>query len=142
MERPRAMQELEKVIQRGHKVLWSRSNNEPQYDHLTQKDLEELTKAVQEAEKWIESARQAFRDQKPYSPPKIKVADIQNQIKTTESRINPIINKKKPAPEPAKQPTPNDQAADQQQQPNAAGNNQGGNNGGKPGESPESMDVE
>ncbi|CAG7718634.1 unnamed protein product [Allacma fusca] len=133
LERPRAIQELERVIQKGHKVIWSRQNGEATYDHLEPKEIDELTKAIQEAEKMLESARLALRDHKKHLAPKVKVADIQNLIKQTESRFSPIIYKKKPVVEPPK-PTPANEAE--------VNTSSQTNNGGKQAESPESMDVE
>ncbi|CAD6190329.1 unnamed protein product [Caenorhabditis auriculariae] len=109
-----AFDDFDQVIARGRKAYEDYVAGGELYAHLDSKDMEKVINAIEDKKKWLDDARHRQERLAKTEAPVIFVEEINQQRSAFENIINPILNKKKPAP--PKQEAPKKEAPQQQQQ--------------------------
>ncbi|CAL8082052.1 unnamed protein product [Orchesella dallaii] len=142
-DRPRAMKEVEISLQLARKVVDLYNAKDSKYDHIDQKEMDKVLKAIQESEAWLEQCRQKFHHNfQPYMPVPIKCKEIVEQRRVLEGKINPILNTPKPKVEPPKEEPKPTKKEDSKSKKNATEGSTTNNSEANHTPDPQAMDVE
>ncbi|CAL8104143.1 unnamed protein product [Orchesella dallaii] len=130
-ERPQAMKQIEISLQITRKILDAYNAKDPNYEHIDQKEMDKVVKALHETEAWLDECRQKFNNYQPYMPLPIKCKEILEQRKIFENKVTKILNTPKPKAEPPKEApkSPNNDGAKTKNpvEVSASDNNEGNN---------------
>ncbi|XP_029641449.1 heat shock 70 kDa protein 4-like [Octopus sinensis] len=104
VERPAAFQSLGSVLQQIRKFLDLYAKKDEQYSHISDQDVNTVTKALKEKSEWFEKSQNQQNQRSLFEDPIVTCSEINSQQQSLESTCMPIINK--PKPEPKKEPPP------------------------------------
>ncbi|ODN05638.1 Heat shock 70 kDa protein 4L [Orchesella cincta] len=142
-DRPRAFKEVEVTLQLARKQVDLYNSKDAKYDHIEQKEIDKVVKAIQESETWLEQTRQKFhQNYQPYMPVPVKCKEILEQRRVLESKINPILNTPKPKVEPPKEDPKASKKEDAKTKKNATEGSTTNNSEANHTPDPQAMEVE
>lgn len=98
-ERPRAFQELGRLIQMYMKIIDAYKAKDELYDHMDELEVTSVEKQVKAAMIWMNGKMNHQNNQDLTLEPVVKVAEIQAKIKELYSACNPVVSKPKPKAE-------------------------------------------
>ncbi|XP_068456115.1 heat shock 70 kDa protein 4a [Clinocottus analis] len=102
-ERPKAFEELGRLIQMYMKIIEAYKTKDELYDHLDELDVTRVEKEVKDAMIWLNGKMNQQNNQDLTLEPVVKVGEIQAKIKELYSACNPVVSKPKPKVEPPKE---------------------------------------
>lgn len=102
-ERPKAFEELGRLIQMYMKIIEAYKAKDELYDHLDELDVTRVEKEVKDAMIWLNGKMNQQNNQDLTLEPVVKVGEIQAKIKELYSACNPVVSKPKPKVEPPKE---------------------------------------
>ncbi|XP_034405348.1 heat shock 70 kDa protein 4a [Cyclopterus lumpus] len=102
-ERPKAFQELGRLIQMYMKIIEAYKAKDELYDHLDELEVTRVEKEVKDAMIWMNGKMNQQNNQDLTLEPVVKVGEIQAKIKELYSACNPVVSKPKPRVEPPKE---------------------------------------
>ncbi|KAM6911175.1 heat shock 70 kDa protein 4a [Lycodopsis pacificus] len=102
-ERPKAFEELGRLLQMYMKIVEAYKAKDELYDHLDELEVTRVEKQATDAMVWISSKMNQQNNQDLTLEPVVKVGEIQAQIKELYSACNPVVSKPKPKVEPPKE---------------------------------------
>ncbi|XP_056298879.1 heat shock 70 kDa protein 4a isoform X1 [Pseudoliparis swirei] len=102
-ERPKAFQELGRLVQMYMKIIEAYKAKDELYDHLDELEVTRVEKEVKEAMNWMNSKMNEQNNQDLTLDPVVTVGEIQAKIKELYSACNPVVSKPKPRVEPPKE---------------------------------------
>ncbi|XP_074466219.1 heat shock 70 kDa protein 4a [Sebastes fasciatus] len=102
-ERPKAFEELGRLIQMYMKVIDAYKAKDELYDHLDELEVTRVDKQVKDAMVWMNSMMNQQNNQDLTLDPVIKVGEIHAKIKELYTACNPVLSKPKPKVEPPKE---------------------------------------
>ncbi|XP_031725084.1 heat shock 70 kDa protein 4a [Anarrhichthys ocellatus] len=102
-ERPKAFEELGRLIQMYMKIVEAYKAKDELYDHLDELEVTRVEKQAKDAMIWISSKMNQQNNQDLTLEPVVKVGEIQAKIKELYSACNPVVSKPKPKVEPPKE---------------------------------------
>ncbi|CAH1776947.1 unnamed protein product [Owenia fusiformis] len=101
--RPAAFDELGRSLQIIRKALDLYANKDEKYDHIDQKDMDKVSKALQEKSAWFEKQMNLQSKKALTEDPLVLTQQIRNERQALETICNPILSKPKPKVEPPKE---------------------------------------
>lgn len=102
-ERPKAFEELGRLIQMYMKIIEAYNAKDEMYDHLDELEVTRVDKLVKDGMVWMNSKMIQQNNQDLTLEPVVKVGEIQAKIKELYSACNPVVSKPKPKVEPPKE---------------------------------------
>ncbi|KAK9536746.1 hypothetical protein VZT92_006509 [Zoarces viviparus] len=102
-ERPKAFEELGRLLQMYMKIVEAYKAKDELYDHLDELEVTGVEKHAKDAMIWISSKMNQQNNQDLTLEPAVKVGEIQAKIKELYSACNPVVSKPKPKVEPPKE---------------------------------------
>ncbi|XP_054481227.1 heat shock 70 kDa protein 4a [Anoplopoma fimbria] len=102
-ERPKAFEELGRLIQMYMKIIEAYKAKDELYDHLDEPEVTRVEKLVKDAMIWMNSKMNQQNNQDLTLEAVVKVGEIQAKIKELYSACNPVVSKPKPKVEPPKE---------------------------------------
>ncbi|XP_037603755.1 heat shock 70 kDa protein 4a [Sebastes umbrosus] len=102
-ERPKAFEELGRLIQMYMKVIDAYKAKDELYDHLDELEVTRVDKQVKDAMVWMNSMMNQQNNQDLTLDPVVKVGEIHAKIKELYTACNPVLSKPKPKVEPPKE---------------------------------------
>lgn len=102
-ERPKAFEELGRLIQMYMKVIDAYKAKDEMYDHLDELEVTRVDKQVKDAMVWMNSMMNQQNNQDLTLDPMVKVGEIHAKIKELYTACNPVLSKPKPKVEPPKE---------------------------------------
>jgi molecular chaperone DnaK (HSP70) len=98
--RPKAFEDLGHAIQRARKFVDQFFAGEEKYNHLDQKDVERVGKAVEEKGAWFEKQCNAQNRRPLTDPPVVFVSQLISERDALNRVVAPVMTKPKPKVEP------------------------------------------
>ncbi|XP_068571811.1 heat shock 70 kDa protein 4a [Cebidichthys violaceus] len=102
-ERPKAFEELGRLIQMYMKIIEAYKAKDELYDHLDELEVTRVEKQAKDAMIWMNGKMNQQNNQDLTVEPVVKVGEIQAKIKELYSACNPVVSKPKPKVEPPKE---------------------------------------
>ncbi|KAI3386038.1 hypothetical protein SNEBB_005638 [Seison nebaliae] len=102
-----ACEQFGKSIQLLHKAVQQAESKEPQYDHISQEDLNKVRAMLSEKEKWFWNIVDERKRTPPYIDSKVSSSMCKNERHDLEKKAWKIMNQAKPT-DPPPPPTPTD----------------------------------
>ncbi|ROJ62465.1 Heat shock 70 kDa protein 4 [Anabarilius grahami] len=107
--RPKAFEELGRLIQQYMKVVEAYKAKDELYDHLDELEVMKVEKQLNEAMTWMNNKMNLQSKQSLSQDPAVKAQEIQAKTKELYSACNHVVSKPKPKVEPPKEETPAEQ---------------------------------
>lgn len=101
--RPAAFDELGHGIQHVRKFLDLCAQKDEKFAHISEEDIEKVSKCLAEKEQWHNKALMDTQKQSCYDPPSVLAQQIRSTKQALDTTCNPIMNKPKPKVEPPKE---------------------------------------
>ncbi|XP_038865475.1 heat shock 70 kDa protein 4L-like isoform X2 [Salvelinus namaycush] len=98
-DRPRAFEEMGKMIQLYMKAVELYKQKDERYQHLNAEEMRNVEKCLNESMAWINSKMNAQSQLTIAQDPVVKVADIISKIQELDEVCNPVVNRPKPKAE-------------------------------------------
>ncbi|KRY00203.1 Heat shock 70 kDa protein 4L [Trichinella pseudospiralis] len=95
-QRPHAFEELEHNLQMARKMYEAYLSKEEQFSHWEEKEADNLIKAIEATQKWLDDNINAQNRRALTDPPVVFVSQIIAEKERFDSLISPIVNKPKP----------------------------------------------
>ncbi|XP_008202915.1 heat shock 70 kDa protein 4L isoform X1 [Nasonia vitripennis] len=101
-----AMDEFAGALQLAKKgvdrIRTSQNKGEDKYDHISEEEIKQVERTVQEKWNWLEDKRVQLNQTPRTQQPPIYCNQIRTEKQTLDNAVNPILNKPKPKVEPPK----------------------------------------
>lgn len=101
--RPAAFEALGHSVMHVRKFLDLYAQKDEKYDHISQEDVDKVSKCWLEKEEWMNKSMNDAKKQSLYDPPSVLVSQIMSHKQSLEFTCNPIMNKPKPKVDPPKE---------------------------------------
>lgn len=99
-ERPLAIEEFGRSLQRARKAVALYTAKDEQYIHIENKEMEKVQKAIEEKQKWLDQQLNCLSQIPLHQSPPILVSQIWQEKEIFENIVKPILNTPKPKVEP------------------------------------------
>ncbi|XP_067141998.1 heat shock 70 kDa protein 4 [Centruroides vittatus] len=134
-ERPLAIEEFGRSLQRARKVVAMHAAKDEQYNHIDSKEMEKVQKAIEEKQKWLDQQLNCVSQLPLHQTPPVLVSQFWQEKEIFENTIKPILN----TPKPKVEPPPEKEAKEGQNAQQTAGQ-QNGSEAGCQRQQPEGQD--
>ncbi|CAM9125711.1 unnamed protein product, partial [Lampetra fluviatilis] len=138
-DRPRAFEELGRLVQQYSKVAEAFKSGDEKYEHLAKEEVARVEGALTESQAWLNDAMNQQAKRSLHQQPAVTVAEIRSKRKELESACKPVVTRPKPKPEPEAPPKAEAPAATTtpptpaNSEPNGPANGHEGGGGGQQG---------
>ncbi|XP_016409177.1 heat shock 70 kDa protein 4-like [Sinocyclocheilus rhinocerous] len=107
-ERPKAFDELGRLLQQYMKIVEAYKTKEEQYDHLDEAEVQKVDRMVNDVMIWMNSKMNQQSKQSLAVEPVVKTMEIQAKAQELFSTCNPVVTKPKPKVDLPKEENPSE----------------------------------
>uniref|UniRef100_A0A671LTG3 Heat shock 70 kDa protein 4-like n=2 Tax=Sinocyclocheilus anshuiensis TaxID=1608454 RepID=A0A671LTG3_9TELE len=107
-ERPKAFDELGRLLQQYMKIVEAYKTKEEQYDHLDEAEVQKVDRMVNDVMIWMNSKMNQQNKQSLAVEPVVKTTEIQAKAQELFSACNPVVTKPKPKVDLPKEENPSE----------------------------------